>query len=46
MPSTRSEPSILASRNRAAISDDFPAPVRPTTPTFEKKNLQLIFHMS
>ena len=31
-------PSGSASLNRAAINDDFPAPVLPTTPTWEKTN--------
>lgn len=31
-PSIIIEPSNGASRKRAAIRDDFPAPVRPTTP--------------
>ena len=36
MPSMNMEPSVSANRKSAAISDDFPAPVRPTTPTFRQ----------
>lgn len=34
IPSIMIFPSTSANRNRAAIIEDFPAPVRPTIPTF------------
>lgn len=37
-PSILMLPSIFDSRNKAAINDDLPAPVLPTTPTYTPIN--------
>lgn len=41
-PSIMMEPSTGASLNKADIKDDFPAPVRPTIPTLDKKQSALV----